>query len=127
MILRILLAVHAVVTAAAGVVLIAAPDAIPGAIGLSLAPGSYVLCYFLAAAELAIAFLSAYAAWCRQAESIRLAVLTIILFHAATAVLEIVALARGIGPGLWSNVALRVVAVVLFGYFGVIRQRPNKT
>jgi hypothetical protein len=127
MILRVLLIVHAVVTLAAAAVLVAAPDAIPGAIGLALAPGSYVLCYFLAAAELAIAFLSVYAAWCRQAESIRLAVLTIILFHAATAALEIVALARGVDRSLWSNVALRVVAVALFGYFGAIRQAPNRT
>lgn len=125
MILRALLFIHAVVTFAAGVVLIVAPDLIPSVIGIHLAPTAFVVCYFLAGAEFAIAFLSFEAA--RSGEGLRLAVLTIIVFHAATAALEIYALAQGADVRLWSNVALRVIVIVLFVYFGGGIKRQNRS
>jgi F0F1-type ATP synthase assembly protein I len=119
--LRILLVVHAVITLAAGVVLVVAPGAIPSVIGVHLAPGSFVLCYFLAGAEFSIAFISFYGSRCRDAEAIRLVVQTIIVFHAATAVLEVCALAQGMDVRLWGNVVLRVIVIALFAHYGKLK------
>jgi multisubunit Na+/H+ antiporter MnhC subunit len=58
MILRVLLVVHAVITFAAGVVLVVVPAAIPNVIGIQLASDSFIICYLLAAAEVGIAYLS---------------------------------------------------------------------
>lgn len=118
MALRILLIIHAVIAFAASVVLVIAPEAIPSVIGIHLAPGTFVICYLLAAAEFSIAFLSFYAARSDDAGSVRLAVRTIIVFHVATAVLEIYALTQGVDVTLWGNVALRVIVIALFVYYG---------
>ena len=56
--LRIVLIVHGLVTLAAAVVLAVLPAAIPATVGIELEPDAYMLSYFLAAAELAIAMLS---------------------------------------------------------------------
>ena len=119
--LPLLLVVHGCITLAAGAVLVAAPGAIPSFIDVELAPGGFVVCYFLAGAEFSIAFLSFYATRCREAESLRLAVLTIIVFHAATSLLELYALKQGIDVRLWSNVALRVIVIALFSYYGALK------
>jgi hypothetical protein len=121
--LRILLVLHGVVTLAAGIVLVVAPEAIPSVIGINIASGSFVVCYLLAGAEFSIAFLSFNGARCREVESIRLVVYTIIVFHAATAALEMYAVAQGTDIKLWSNVALRAIVIALFYYYGVRRQR----
>ena len=119
--LYLLLVIHGCITLAAGAVLVAAPGAIPSFVDVELAPGGFVVCYFLAGAEFSIAFLSFYAARCREAESLRLAVLTIVVFHAATAMLELYALKQGIDVRLWSNVALRVIVIALFSYYGALK------
>jgi len=49
---------HALVTAAAGIVLVAAPAAIPGTVGIRLETGAELLCYLLAGAEFGFAALS---------------------------------------------------------------------
>jgi hypothetical protein len=125
MTLRILLVIHAIITFAAGVVLVVAPEAIPSVIGIHLAPGTFVICYFLAGAEFSIAFLSFYGARCRDAECIRLVVRTIIVFHASTAVLEIYALTQGIDITLRGNVALRVIVIAIFFYYGGVLKRRD--
>jgi hypothetical protein len=116
--LRVLLVIHGLITLAAGVVLVAAPGAIPRFIDVDLPPRAFVLCYFLAGAEAGIAFLSFYAARSHQADCVLLAVLTIIIFHAATAALEIYALTQGASARLLSNMALRIMVVALFAYYG---------
>jgi hypothetical protein len=121
MILRVLLAAHALVTLAAAVLLVVAPEVIPSFIGVDLAPGTFVVCYLLAGAEFSIAFLSLYGVRCRAAESLRVVVLTILIFHVSTAALEILALMQGIDPRLWSNVGLRAVVIAVFFYYGVVR------
>ena len=52
MMLRILFGVHAIVTAGAGVVLVIAPAAIPGTVGIRLTPDAYLLSYLLAAVSI---------------------------------------------------------------------------
>jgi hypothetical protein len=123
MTLRILLVIHAIITFAAGAVLVVEPEAIPSAISIHLGPGAFLVCYLLAGAEFSFAFLSFHGSQCRDPQVIRLVVRAIIVLHASTAVLEIYALTQGIDVRLWSNVALRVIVIALFVYFGVLKPR----
>jgi hypothetical protein len=56
--LRLLFIVHGVVTLAAAMVLAALPAVIPATVDIPISPQGFLLSYFLAAAELAIAVLS---------------------------------------------------------------------
>jgi hypothetical protein len=119
MTLRRLLALHALITFAAGVVLIAAPDLIPGAVGVHLPSDAYLVCYLLGAAEVAVAFLSFAGRNLRQSDGVRLVAWTMIVFHGCTAAVEVYAFARGIDAGIWANVALRGAVIGLFVHYGL--------
>jgi hypothetical protein len=121
MALRVLFIVHAVVTFAAGVVLVVAPALIPLAVGIAIEPSQYLVCYLLGAVEIAVAVLSFFATRLVDAAAIRLVSLTFIVVHLVTAVVEVLAIAQGASPLLWGNVALRIVVAALFGWFGVAR------
>jgi multisubunit Na+/H+ antiporter MnhC subunit len=125
MTLRRLLIIHALPTFAAGLVLILAPSLIPSVIGISISPNAYLVCYLLGAAELAIAFLSFFAKDLHDRQSLRLIALTFIIFHLATALVEIYAYAQGIHAAVWANVALRVIVAALFYHFG-LRKAPKE-
>jgi hypothetical protein len=114
MLLSRLLVVHALLTGAAGVVLIGAPALIPQAVDLPLPPGAYLLCYLLGAAELALAYLSYAGRRLTDAPARRLLCYTLCFFHGATAGVELLALYQGSSPTLWANVALRVAAAATF-------------
>jgi hypothetical protein len=103
----------------AGTVLIVAPELIPGAVGISIDQSAYLVCYLLGAAEIAIAFLSYYAKNLSDPPALRLIALTFVIFHAVTAIVEVFAFMQGLSSAIWSNVALRVVAVILFTYYGL--------
>jgi len=120
MTLRALLALHAFVTAAAGIVLAIVPAAIPAAVGIVLDPSAYLVAYFISGAEFAIAYLSLRAVTL-QGEALRLAVQTIVVFHAATGLLEMYALLQGVDPRLWLNLILRIIVIILFSWFGFRR------
>ncbi|MFI7134145.1 hypothetical protein ACIBQ1_51355 [Nonomuraea sp. NPDC050153] len=124
--LRVLLTLHAVVTFAAGVVLIAAPGLIPGAVGVRVTPDAYLVCYLLGAAELAVAFLSLAGRSLRDPEAARLLTWTMIVFHACTAAVEAYAFARAAAdPAIWANVALRLVVIALFSQYGLLRKERS--
>jgi len=57
-ILKGLLTIHGSITLAASMVLIITPTAIPKSVSIDITSNEYLLCYFLGAAELGIAFLS---------------------------------------------------------------------
>jgi hypothetical protein len=116
-----LLVLHAIITVAAGVVLIIAPAQIPKTVNIHLDRSAYLLSYFLGSAELAFAFLSYYGSKLTDVKSLRLVSLTFIVFHAATAAVEVYAFMQGASIRLWGNVALRVVIAVLFWYYGVFK------
>lgn len=118
--LRKLLLIHAIVTLAAAVVLVVAPAAIPATVNVPLLPEQYLLCYFLAAAELAIAFLSFAGRNLQDKQATRLIVQSFILFHAATGLLESYALLQGISSKIIANIGLRVVIVLLFYRYGAL-------
>jgi hypothetical protein len=120
--LRNLLAIHAFISLAAGVVLIALPAYIPKSVGISLPPGAYLLSYFLGAAEIALAFLSYYSRNVTDVKSLRLICLTLIVFHATTAAVEVYAFTQGITAKIWINIAVRLAVVFLFWFYGLRRR-----
>jgi hypothetical protein len=121
---KTLLFVHGLITLAAAVVLIIAPAAIPGTIGIDISQDQYILCYFLAASELAIAFLSFFARSIDDKRSLRLIALSFIMFHLATAILEAYAASEGGNKKILINIIFRLLIAALFWYYGVYR---NKT
>ena len=116
--LRVLLALHALATLAAGTVLVVAPGAIPGAVGIHVAADTYLVCYLLAAAEFGLAVLSWGARSVTDVKALRVIVVAIVLVHAASGLLETYAFMRGVSGTIWGNIAFRALAVGLFTYFG---------
>jgi hypothetical protein len=122
MTLRLVLTVHAIATVAAAIVLVFAPTAIPRTVGIIIPPSAFLLCYLLAAAELCIGVVSWGARHLTDAKAIRLVVASFIVFHGASALLELWALMGGLSARIWANVAVRVVVVTLFTYYGIVRR-----
>lgn len=123
--LKVLLLAHAIITFAAGVVLFIAPEAIPGAVSVTISPEAYLICYLLGAAELAIAFLSLAARKLTDRQAIRIVVWTLIVFHACTGAAELYAFARGTSAAILANLALRILVVALFAFYGLRRTASN--
>ena len=123
MTLRTIFGIHGVITCAAAVVLVVAPSFIPGTVGIRIGPGAYLLCYLLAAMELACAVLSWGARTISDARALRLIVCSFIVMHVASGLLEVYAFLTGLSAAIWGNVAVRVVAVGVFAYFGFPRTR----
>jgi hypothetical protein len=121
MVLRLLFGVHATLTVAAGTVLVIAPAAIPHAVGIIVTPPAFLLCYLLAAAELCIGLISWGARNLTDTHAIRLIATSFIVFHSASALLEIRAFMAGVSSGIWANVVVRFVAVAVFSYYGLVR------
>jgi hypothetical protein len=111
---RIVFVVHGVITAAAGAVLIVAPQAIPAAVGIALPPAANLVAYLLGAVEVAVAVLSVTAAWITDAVSVRVIALVFVIMHVVTALVEILAIAQGASGLVWLNVAFRVVVAGIF-------------
>ncbi|HTK37519.1 MAG TPA: hypothetical protein VL325_03410 [Pyrinomonadaceae bacterium] len=116
-----LLLIHAIIVFAAGFVLIVAPGTIPAVVGVRVDPTAYLICYLLGAAQLSIGVLSLYGSSPRQGDSTRIIVLTIIVFHVSSVIVEILAFVHGVGATIWINIAIRSLAVVLFIYYGIYK------
>lgn len=121
--IRAVFIVHGIITAAAGVVLIIAPQAIPAAVGIALPPAAYLLAYLLGAVEIAVAVLSVAAAWIVDAVAVRVIALVFAIMHVVTALVEILAIAQGASGLVWLNVALRVVVAGVFAFIAGRRPR----
>lgn len=119
--LKTLLLIHGIITFAASIVLIIAPTTIPKTVNIDISPNEYLLCYFLGAAELSIAFLSVFARKIQDTNSLRLVSTTFIVFHIATGALEIYALSNGLSSKIIFNIFLRILISILFWYFGIYR------
>ncbi|MET1053539.1 MAG: hypothetical protein ABWX65_12960 [Mycetocola sp.] len=125
---QVVFIVHGLVTFAAAIVLVAVPGLIPATIGVDLEASHYVLSYFLAAAELAIAVLSIGACWLTDPSSLILIAWVFVVFHLSTAALEIGYLSfSGMIPVLVGNIAVRAVAAVLFAAIAVDVARRRST
>jgi len=112
--IRMLFIAHGVITAAAGIALIAAPALIPSAVSITLPASAHLLPYLLGAAELGVAVLSLGASRLTDATAIRLIAIAFAVLHAASAAVEVLALVQGADPFLWGNVALRVIVAAAF-------------
>lgn len=113
--LRLLLIIHGLVTLAAGVVLVALPAVIPAMVSIVIQHDAFLLCYFLAAAELAIAALSLGAVRLADRAALRLVVGVIVLLHLTTAILEIAYLSyTAASPLLVANIVVRIIVAALF-------------
>lgn len=115
--LALFLLFHAVATTAAGIVLVVAPAAIPRTVGVELDPRAHVVAYLLAGCEFALGALSFFARRIEDRAALRAIVLSFIVLHASTAVLEVVALSEGVGGALLANCVFRVVVTAVLGYF----------
>jgi hypothetical protein len=111
---RIVFVIHGIVTAAAAVVLIVAPQVIPLAIGIHLPREANLVSYLLGAVELGVAVLSVAAAWLADSPAVRLIAMVFVVMHAVTALVEIIAITEGASPLVWANVAFRVVVAGIF-------------
>jgi hypothetical protein len=116
-----LLIFHAIITLAAGLVLIVYPPLIPATVNIELHQNQFLLCYFLAAAELALAYLSFYGSKRTDFATLRMVTFTMIIFHSATLLLELFALANGLSPKIIANIVARIVIIGLFYYYGNLR------
>jgi hypothetical protein len=116
-----LLVAHAILTLAAAVVLVIAPDLIPGAVGVELDADAYVVSYLLGTAELAIAALSFGAARLKDPQALRLVCSVLIVFHLSTAAVEAYAYIQGVSARIWGNVVIRIVVAALFAYYGAVK------
>ncbi|GAB3643375.1 hypothetical protein [Spirosoma arcticum] len=113
-----LLVFHAIVTFAAGVVLIVAPGVIPGFMGIQVDHPANLL----GAAEVGLAVLSYCSRKLSDRQALQVVYLTFIVFHSLTALLEVYTLTQGGSTKIWGNVALRIVVTGLFIYYeGQIR------
>jgi hypothetical protein len=114
--LRALLIVHGFITAAAGLVLVIAPNLIPSMVGIYLPPSAYLLAYLLAGAEFGFSVLSFGASGLADVRALRLVAGSCIVFHATSGILELYAYGHGANVAVLGNVLARVIIVGLLAY-----------
>jgi hypothetical protein len=115
-------------TFAAALMLIISPSVIPSTVDVHVTKNEYLLCYLLAAAEFAIAYLSFSSRKINDFTVLKPIIVSLIIFHATTLALEIVAITNGVSLTLLGNIIARAVIVFMFSYFGLYkgkRQMPK--
>ncbi|MDX1887706.1 hypothetical protein [Mycolicibacterium sp. 120270] len=113
--LRAVLIVHGLITLAGAIVLVAFPTAIPSVVGLSIPRQEYLLVYLVGAAELAVAVLSFGAARLTDRAALRLIVVTLMVLHGASGVLDILYMAlTESSSALIANTIARFAVVAVF-------------
>ncbi|OBF26300.1 hypothetical protein A5724_31740 [Mycobacterium sp. ACS1612] len=113
--LRVVFALHGLITLAGAIVLMVFPTAIPAMAGITITRGEYLLVYLVAAAELAVAVLSFGAVRITDWAAATLIVTTLVVLHATSGILDIVymALTEPNATMSW-NTGLRFVVVAVF-------------
>jgi hypothetical protein len=113
--LKVVFAIHGLITLAGAFVLIAFPTAIPSMVGITITRPDYLLVYLVAAAELAVAVLSFGAIRITDWAALGLIVTTLVVLHATSGVLDIAYMALTQPDGtLISNTVLRFAVVAVF-------------
>lgn len=113
--LRVVFVVHGLITLAGAVVLTVCPTAIPSAVGITLEEADYLLVYLVAAAELAAAVLSFGAARLTDPAALRLIVMTFVVLHGVSGVLDLVYMAvTDVNGTMIANTVARFTVVVVF-------------
>lgn len=125
MAIKKLLLFQAVATFATFILIMAAPALIPQSLGIAITPQQYLLPRLIAANELAIAFMSFYGMRLTHATALGLVCKFFIVFHAATGLVCLYSLLQGASANIIGNIALRVVAVSLFYYYGLYTKQAK--
>ena len=113
--LRVVFALHGLITLAGAVVLTVFPAAIPAMVGITITRGGYLLVYLVAAAELAVAVLSFGAIRITDWAAVTLIVTTLVVLHATSGVLDVVYMALTQPTAtMVSNTVVRFVVVAVF-------------
>ena len=120
--MKTVLLIHGIITLSAGFLLVLKPEAIPGTVNIRLSENSYLLCYFLAASEISIAYLSFAARRINDVRYLRIVLNSFIIFHLCTAGLEAYAVAQGASQKIIINVLFRIIIAAIFVYFGYARK-----
>ena len=116
-----LLYFHSIITLAAGIMLLFAPEVIPNSVGIAIQKSQYLVCYFLGCSEIAIAFLSFRTTSITDQKALQIIVQSIIVFHLLTAVAEGATLIKNVSTLMAINIAIRIIVSVLFYYYGVYK------
>jgi hypothetical protein len=116
--LQAALAINAMATFAAAVVLLLAPAAIPGAVGIPLDRSQFFIAYLLSACELGLSVMAGLALKAPR-DAVGLAVLSLSVMHVASGVGGVIAVEQGASFLILWNVLARVaiVALLLTGWF----------
>ncbi|WP_156662883.1 hypothetical protein [Mycobacterium sp. 1274761.0] len=113
--LRILLVIHGVITLAGAVVLTVFPTAIPSLVGFTVERPQYLLVYLIGAAELAVAVLSFGATRITDAAALGLVVITLVVLHGASGILDLVYMAvTRVNTTMVANTVARFAVVAVF-------------
>ena len=125
--LKVVFAIHGLITLAGGFVLVVFPAAIPSMVGITITRPDYLLIYLVAAAELAVAVLSFGAIRITDRAALGLIVTTLVVLHAASGVLDIVYMAlTQANTTMVSNTVLRfAVVTVLLVVWRVARRHQT--
>ena len=114
-VLRVVLLVHGVITLAGATVMIVFPAAIPAAVGIDVDRPDYLIVYLVAAAELAAAVLSFGAARLSDPAALRLVVVTFVVLHGASGILDVVYMGiTHVSAVMVANTFARAAAVAAF-------------
>jgi len=116
-----LLLLQAALSFATFVTLVARPAMIPASFGVSIAADAYPVCYFYAASEFALAFLSLSALRIRDLKALKVICANFSAFHAMSAALGAYAVWRGAPMALLGNVAPHATVAVFMAYYTVAK------
>jgi hypothetical protein len=116
--LQAALAINAMASLAAAVVLLIAPATIPGIVGIPLDRSQFFIAYLLSACELALSVMAALALKAPR-DAVGLAVLSLSVMHLASGAGGVIAVEQGASLLILWNVLARVaiVALLLSGWF----------
>lgn len=120
--LTVLLLVSGVFNAVGALILVVAPARLDSALGLSA--NADFLWHLLAACSLSFAVLSFLAIQISERQALRGIVLTLMVFHAASAVVSIWGIFEGLPAFVWANTAIHVMFLGLFWALGLRRHNP---
>jgi hypothetical protein len=113
--LRAVFAIHGAITLAGAFVLVVFPAAIPSAVGITITRSDYLLVYLVGAAELAVAVLSFGAIRITDWAALRLIVMTLVVLHTTSGILDIVYMAlTEPNATMISNTVLRFAVATVF-------------
>lgn len=122
--LRFLLLLNAVGPLSLGVMLFAAPAATFALDGVVLPPEANFVAWLLGAAQLAIAAMCIGTLFWPNPTALRIAVLTLLVYHAAAAIADTMFLLQAWSTGIAANLAIRVIMALLLAGLG-LRTRPS--